>query len=102
MEKKKRVGRIEKWGKRRYGFLGFSFSFLLYGFGRDSRELKVEKYKMNIRLVTLKKKKKKKNLKLWVIFTLHLKVWNLVITAVVLTRDSKINLNSFVHLNPPT
>ena len=56
MEKKRRVGRIEKWGKRRYGFLGFSFSFLLYGYGRDSRELKVEKYKMNIRLVTLKKK----------------------------------------------
>ena len=102
MEEKKRVGRIEKWGKRRYGFLGFSFSFLLYGFGRDSRELKVEKYKMNIRLVTLKKNNNKKIPKLWVIFTLHLKVWNLVITTIVLTRGSKINLNSFVHLNPPT
>lgn len=103
MEKKKRVGRIEKWGKRRYGFLGFSFSFLLYGFGRDSRELKVEKYKMNIRLVTLKKNNNNKKIpKLWVIFTLHLKVWNLVITTIVLTRGSKINLNSFVHLNPPT
>ena len=52
---KKESRKNRKWGKRRYGFLGFSFSFLLYGFGRDSRELKVEKYKMNIRLVTLKK-----------------------------------------------
>ena len=103
MEEKKRVGRIEKWGKRRYGFLGFSFSFLLYGFGRDSRELKVEKYKMNIRLVTLKKNNNNKKIpKLWVIFTLHLKVWNLVITTIVLTRGSKINLNSFVYLNSPT
>ena len=103
MEEKKRVGRIEKWGKRRYGFLGFSFSFLLYGFGRDSRELKVEKYNMNIRLVTLKIIIIIKKIpKLWVIFTLHLKLWKLVITTIVLTRGSKINLNSFVHLNPPT
>ena len=75
MEKKKRVGRIENEAKEDMAFWVFLFLFYCTDLVEILENLKVEKYKMNIRLVTLKKNNNNKKIpKLWVIFTLHLKV----------------------------